>query len=306
MRVLQLVNTPRSFFEKQVDVLERLGVECTTLTVPGVHSPEETRSPVDYAKYYPQVLNHLRGDYDLVHAHYGLMGPFAIAQPAVPTVLTLWGSDLMMDHPFVPRLSRLSARLSDAVIVPSRVMGEALSTPHHLVPWGIDTELFRPIDRDRAREHVGWVTDEPIALFPYKAGREVKNYPLAERVVDAADAEVDLRTLNDVPYEDVPYYMNAADLVLVTSRRESGPMVVKEAAACNVPVVSTDVGFVRETIEDVSHSYVCTSVDELVAGLEAVVRDRPRSDGRERVDGLSLESSGEHVRAVYRNVLAGE
>ncbi|AQL44655.1 glycosyl transferase family 1 (plasmid) [Halorientalis sp. IM1011] len=300
MKVLQLVNTPRSFFEKQVAAVEAHGVSCTTLTVPGEHSTTESRSAVDYLRYYPDVLDHALDDYDVIHAHYGLLGPFAIAQPSCPVVLHLWGSDLMATDSFVPRLSRLSARLSDAVVLPSETMSDHLDTDHEVIPWGVDTEQFRPIDRERARDRLGWDTDGPVVLFPYPPGREVKNYPLAERVADAVDGDVDLRTMHGVPYEDVPFYMNASDAVLVTSDRESGPMVVKEAAACNVPVVSTDVGFVRETLTDVSNSRVCETESELVAGLESVLDAGQRSDGRAAVDGL--DRMGAEIERVYRRV----
>src|SRR6056297_3239949 len=147
MRVLQLVNTPRSFFDKQVEVLESQGVDCTTLTVPGTHDTSTTRSPLDYLRYYPDVLREASNDHDVIHAHYGLLGPIALAQPSCPVVLHLWGSDLQEERSVVPQLSRLAARFSDAVIVPSREMADELSTPARLIPWGVDTELFRPIDR---------------------------------------------------------------------------------------------------------------------------------------------------------------
>jgi glycosyltransferase involved in cell wall biosynthesis len=301
MRVLQLVNTPRSFFDKQVEALEQQGVDCTTITVPGTHDTERSRSATDYLRYYPDVLDHA-SEYDVVHAHYGLMGPFALAQPTRPVVLTLWGSDLMDSESFVPRLSRFAARFSDEVILPSTTMSRYLDTDHQILPWGVDTDLFRPIPRDRAREHLGWDTDETVALFPYPADRAVKNYPLAAAVVDQVDEEVTLRTMSGVPYEDVPYHMNASDAVLVTSGRESGPMVVKEAAACNVPVVSTDVGFVADVLDGVDTSYVCDSESDLVDALSDVLAASQRSDGRGQI--ADLDSTGAELVSVYESAIA--
>jgi glycosyltransferase involved in cell wall biosynthesis len=303
VRVLQLYTSTRSFFENQVEALERRGVTCTTVGVPGSHDPEDPRTATDYLRYLPRVLGRSLDGYDLVHANLGLVGPFALAQPTRPVVLTLWGSDLMGERRWLGALSRASARAADAVVLPSPAMSPALSCEHAVVPFGIDLEQFRPIDRQRARERVGWDTEATVLLFPYHTGRPEKDYPRAERVVAAADVDVELRTVSGVPYREMPHYLNASDAVLVTSTRESGPMVVKEAAACDVPVVSTDVGFVREQLADVENSRVCTSDRELAAAIEAVVEGSARSNGREVLDGLGLDAMGERLTRLYGRVL---
>ncbi|WP_436347792.1 glycosyltransferase [Natronorubrum sp. FCH18a] len=304
MNVLQLVTSPRPFFDQQVSVLEDRGVDCTVVRVPGAHSGDSSRAPTDYAKYYPQILSELRSEaYDLVHANYGLVAPFALAQPTRPVVVTLWGSDLMSDHGWLRSLSRFGARRANAAIVPSRTMSRTLETEHELIPFGVDTDLFRPISRRDARERVGWETDRPIALFPYDRTRDVKDFPRARRLVERADVDLELRTVTGVDHEEIPYYMNASDVLLVTSKRESGPMVVKEAAACNLPIVSTDVGFVRETVADVTDCVVSDNDEALIEGLEYVADARERSDGREAIDGLGLDALGERLLDVYRDVL---
>ncbi|WP_254763811.1 glycosyltransferase [Natrinema marinum] len=304
MHVLHLITSTRSFFEQQIAVLEDRGVDCTIVGVPGEYSADSPRTPLEYLRFYPRVLEHvLSNEYDLVHGHYGLVAPFVLAQPTRPTVLSLWGTDLMSDMDWLRRISRYGARFADATVVPSPAMSRELDVDHVEIPFGVDTTRFRPIPRAEARERVGWDPDARIALFPYDRSRSVKDFPRAERVVDRADADLELRTIDDVPYEEMPYYMNASDVLLVTSRRESGPMVVKEAAACNVPIVSTDVGFVRETIATVDDCVVGTSDDDLAAGLERVLEGDRRSNGREVVDGLGLEAMGDRLVGVYRRVL---
>lgn len=303
MKVLQLVTSPRPFFDHQVSVLEARGVDCTVRPVPGADR-DGGRSPADYARFYPSVLSEIRSDdYDLVHANYGLTAPVALAQPTRPVAVTLWGTDLMSDRSWLRTCSRTAARLADATIVPSQPMSAALETDHHLIPFGVDTDLFRPIDRDRARERIGWQTDRPVALFPYDTDRAVKDFPRARRLVERADVDLELRSVSGVDHEEIPYYMNASDVLLVTSNRESGPMVVKEAAACNRPVVSTDVGFVRETLEDVTDCVVSDDDRDLVAGLERAATARRRTNGREAIDDLSLEALGDRLLELYRGLL---
>ncbi|NGM70441.1 glycosyltransferase family 4 protein [Natronolimnobius sp. AArcel1] len=304
MKVLQLVTSPRPFFEQQVTALEERGVECTVLAVPGSYDGDSSRSPLEYLRYYPQILKAVRTmEFDLVHANYGLVVPFAFTQPTRPLVTTLWGTDLMSNRTWLRSMSRFGARYTDATIVPSPAMSDALETDHELIPFGVDTELFRPIPQAEARERIGWETDRPIALFPYDRTRSVKDFPRATRLVDEAETDLDIRPISGVDHATMPYYMNASDVLLLTSRRESGPMVIKEAAACQLPVVSTDVGFVRETLADVDNCVVSDADAELIAGLERIISGSGRTNGRDVIDDLSLEEMGDQLLEVYQTVL---
>lgn len=304
MKVLQLITSTRSFFEQQVEALEARGVECTVVGVPGAYSADSPRTVTDYLKYQPRVLRELRNEkYDLVHANYGLVGPFALAQPVRPVVLSLWGTDLMSEMAWLRATSKWSACLADAVVVPSPAMSRALDVDHVEIPFGVDTDLFRPASREEARERVGWEGDRPVALFPYDSARPEKDYPRAKRVVDRANADIDLREVTGVPYEKMPDYMNASDVLLVTSVREAGPMVVKEAAACGLPIVSTDVGFVRKSVAGLENCTVARSDSGLIAGLEAAVESDARPNGREGIDGLSVDAMGDELLRLYERLV---
>lgn len=304
LHVLQLASSDESYFRQQVETLERRGIQSTSIVVPGVVAGNNARGVREYVNFYSKVLGEARNEYDLVHVNYGLIGPFGLAQPKRPVVLSLWGSEVMGFSKRLDRITRFAARRSDAVIAPSKAVSQHLDCDHIVVPYGINLSRFRPIDRAEAREYLGWQADELIIVFPYDPQRTVKNFPLARRVVDKAGVDVELRIVMGRPYEDMPFVMNAADVVLVTSERESGPMVVREAAACNVPVVSTDVGFVTETLENVTNSYVCRSEPELVRGLEAAIRSSGRSNGRDSIEGLDVDDMADQLITVYDAVLS--
>lgn len=309
MRVLNLVtNQAAQFYRTQVSVLESRGVEQTTVAVPGqrVTTDEETspRSLLDYGRFYLRVLGTATEEYDLVHANYGLTAPAALAQPKRPVVVSLWGSDLLGRYgPMV----RWCARRADAVIVMSRQMADVLSTECRVIPHGVDLERFRPMPRRQARSAVGWRHDAKHVLFPYPTGREVKDYPRAERVVRAAreriDDDVDLHAVHGVAHARMPLYLNAADALLLTSRWEGSPNSVKEALACNLPVVATDVGDVAERLDGVEPSHVCRTDEELVDGLVDVLQRGTPSDGRRAVEALSTDRVGERFLEVYASVL---
>jgi len=308
LRALQLVTTPRPFFTEQLRALSRNGVDSTTLSVSG---PSGSRSVSHFLRYYPEVLNRtLRPgadeDWDVVHANFGLVAPHALAQPARPVVLSLWGTDLMGKYGAV---SRWCARRCDAVVVMSEEMADLLDVECHVIPHGIDLQRFAPRSRRDARTDLGWDHDARHVLFPYAPDREVKDYPRAERVVERArgqfDAPIELHAVHGISHEAVPTYMNAADALLMTSRREGSPNSIKEALACNLPIVSTDVGDVSDRLADVYPSYVCATDDALASALTTVFDLDARSDGRETVRDVSLERMGEQLRAVYEAVGAG-
>jgi len=308
MRVLNLVtNEDARFFDQQVSALEDRGVEFTTIPVPNDHEPDEPRSVLDYMRIVPPTVGRSFGEYDFVHANNGLTAPAALAQPNLPVLVTLWGSDLMGQY---GAITRRCARRCEAVVVMSEEMAAHLDCDATVIPHGIDLDRFAPAPRDAARERLDWPADRRVVLFPYARDREVKNYPRAERVVEAAndrlDEPVDLRTVTGVPHEEMSTYMNASDLLLLPSEREGSPNAVKEAMACNVPVVATPVGDVPERLEGIELSPVGETDEALADGVVVVLRDGGRSNGRERIrSDLSVEATSARLYDVYRSMADG-
>ncbi|MDG5819941.1 glycosyltransferase [Natronococcus sp. A-GB7] len=293
-------NADAPFLTQQVEALEERGVSVTTMSVAGEVSADSARSPLDYLRTVPRVVREANPEYDLVHAHYGLTAPAALAQLRLPVVLSLWGSDV---HGPTAPVSKLCAPLCAEVVVMSAEMGAALGRDCTVIPDGVDLERFRPEPRSSARETVDWSDDEYHVLFPYSPARTVKNYPRAERVVDAASRRVDrpvrLQTISGVDHDAVATYFNAADALLLTSDSEGSPNSVKEAMACNVPVVSLAVGDVPERLAGVDPSVVARSDRELVDGLVGVLERGERSNGREAAREVSIERTAERMLAVY-------
>ena len=328
LRTLQISSSRMEFFEDQVRILESQGIDCDTLSYPpetdnvrqeGFHDGIVKRiyghNPLYYAyraaDFYPRILTTaIEREYDIVHLNSGMVAPLGLLQPRRPIVLTLWGDDLLGDRlgGYQSRLTKHCAKRCARVIVRSEEMAEALPCEAEIIPSGIDMSKFRPVDRDDACEAVGWDPDGYNVLFPYRKSQRKKRYPVAEdtveRVAETLDTPVRLRAIDDVPHERMYLYYNASDALLLPSVREGSPNTVKEAMACNVPVVSTDVGDVATRLGPVENSHVCSDDSELAPALRSVLVNDGRSDGREHVRALSLERMGERIRSVYASVLA--
>ena len=305
--VLSLTTTAwRSFYESQLTALAEQHVSVKTLEPPNEFRAFDDdvirRSVLDYVRFQFALERAALDGYDLVHANYGLTAPSALAQPIRPVVVTLWGGEFIGNS--FARIIRAAVGRADHVIVPSEAMARRLDRDSHVIPFPVDAEQFRPIPQEEARAEVGWETDEYIVLFPSAKARYEKNYPLAERVVASLPFDVSLRAVSNEPYEDMPYYLNASDAVLITSRWESGPMVAKEAVACNVPVVSLPVGFVPPLLADVRNSAVAEDRDDLSDALTSILRDGGRSDGRPAVAAYDHAAMGEALCEVYDQALS--
>jgi teichuronic acid biosynthesis glycosyltransferase TuaC len=318
VRTLVVTNLPRPFVAAQLEGLRRIGVEVELL-----YLDRANLGPTVYAGALRRVRRAVASTApDVVHVMYG--GVMAeIATHAVrdrPVVVTFYGSDLLGGRERRGPVKRLAVRFgvgasrrvaarASAVIVQSQVLAEALPERDraraHVIPDGIDTAVFAPKDRLECRRALGWEANVKHVLFPATRTRPEKRFELAQAAVDLIEPRgtVRLHELSGVPHHDVPIWLNAADVVVLTSTHEGSPNVVKEALACNVAVVSVDVGDVREWIDEIDGCFLAEETPEDVADKlrRALARDR-RVDGRARMDSQALERVATRILDVYRSV----
>ena len=318
MKVLHLVSAGEApHFREQINILEQKGISCDVVPVVSKRSKELKEDSrlfghnlayyaLSGARFYPKVImKTILNEYDLVHINSGTIGLFGMFQPISPVVITLWGSDLLGDRLFgqQPKITRNCTDRYAETIVMSKEMATELDTDAHVIPHGIDLDNFKPIPQQEAKAELGWDDNKKHVLFPYPKFKDVKRYPLAKEVVDRVDSQMDvqvkLQVVDGVPHSQIPLYMNAADLLLLTSSREGSPNTVKEAMSCNLPIVSTDVGDVRERLQEVSPSRVCDSEDNLVSATIKILDSAKRSNGRDQLTNLSLDAMGDQIIEVY-------
>jgi glycosyltransferase involved in cell wall biosynthesis len=261
-------------------------------------------------------LNYLRGvrdlhrklreaPYDLIHAHYVFSGIIALTQRRLPIVLTQHGIEAQVG--WTAPLCRLTSRLTAVTIVTSPTVAAAIGLPGvKIIPCGVDTELFRPGARAEARAALGLPADAPLALF-VGALRPEKRLPLIREAMARLQADLPaarLVTAHTEPRERIPLYMNACDVLLLASTAEGAPMVVREAMACNLPVVSTDVGDVRELCAGLpGHFIAAATPDGLAEQIRLALAFGRRTEGRSRILPWSLESVARQIIEIYRQAL---
>jgi glycosyltransferase involved in cell wall biosynthesis len=152
-------------------------------------------------------------------------------------------------------------------------------------------------------------TSRPVIFFPPNPKNTRKRFELARKAYELVRRDLPdalILTGGNIHADSMPLHYNAADVVLQTSYHEASPTVVKEALACEVPVVSTDVGDTREVIEGVPHCWISQEdPGELASGLMEAIGHRAKG-GREHLldKGLSLEQVAQPVIGVYECVLS--
>ena len=291
------------FVKEQVEALGKAGMECELFLVKG-------KGTLGYLQQLKPLKNNIKDfNPDVIHAHFGLCGLLANLQRKVPVVTTYHGSDIN-DKKNLP-FSKMAMRLSAWNIFVSRKTMEIAKPKKKctLLPCGIDFSDLQLYEKQDARKRMGLdAAKKKYVLFAGAFDNAVKNAPLAKNTVSfLQDENVELLELKGYTREEVTLLMCAADAFLMTSFSEGSPQVIKEALACGCPIVSVDVGDVKERLESVAGCHVAKTREpkELAELLQKALAFATKTQGREKLlaDGLDNRQVAERLVGIYKNVL---
>lgn len=286
------------FITDQVEALQKAGVVFEYFTVEG-------KGVKGYLRNFIPMMRKIREfQPDIIHAHYGLSGLLANLQRKVPVVTTYHGSDI--NNPKVLRYSKVSIILSAWNIFVSHrnIQLAGVKGKFSLIPCGVDTDIFRPIERKPVREKFNFWDRDKIVLFAGAFDNPVKNPELAkEALAKVPDAR--LMEMKGYSRVQVAELMNAADVCLMTSHSEGSPQFIKEAMACGCPIVSVDVGDVAEILEGVEGCRIADkNAKDVALKIEQVLIADRRTNGYEKIKNSGYEATvvAEKIKNVYQNI----
>lgn len=308
MRLLVVTNlypTPEdmsfgTFVDEQVKVLRVRGVEVDVLFVNG------RKNRLNYLwgplRLWKMMLSK---KYDLIHAHYVLAGVIARCQLTTPLIQSFHGAGEMEGWQGW-LCKRLSVLVDGATVTSKRHHADLGMADARVVPCGADMELFRPMPKDECRRKLGLSLEEKLPLFA-GAQRPEKRVPLIKEAVSLVakdNPKVRLLLASGIPHAEIPIWMNAADCLILASDWEGSPVVIKEAMACNLPVVTVDVGDTAEVIDGVEGCWLSeqTAVD-LATNINSALAFEGHCGGREAISKISLDHTIESVLKLYEDVL---
>ena len=244
---------------------------------------------------------------DLLHAHYGLSGLLANLQRTVPVVTTYHGSDVHSKglNLFISKLTARSSAYNIFVSPKLLELTDYRGDNKSVIPCGVNTTTFFPVERAEARKQLGWDINETYVLFAGAFENEVKNSTLAKAAISHLQ-NVRLMELRGYNREQVNLAMNAANCLLMTSHREGSPQVIKEAMACGTPIVSVKVGDVNELLAGVDDCYITTyDSNEIATKIQQAIAFKGKTNGPKCIidKGLSNEIVVHNILEIYQKLV---
>lgn len=292
-----------SFVQSQYDSLKAEGLEMVLFPVVGHGAMAHLKAAWQLRKLVR------REKPDVIHAHYSVYGYVAVLatmcmchEPEI--VVSILGSFPRRNKKW--RLVRYCVlHVWDKTIVKSERTKRQLGLDVPVIPNGVNLEIFQTIEASAARKAVGFEDGKKYIIWCSNPERPEKDWALAQAAVAQVN-DVELVAVYNKTPQEVCTYMNAADCLLLTSVSEGSPNVIKEAMACNCPIVTTNVGDVTERLENLDGCYVVDSREpkELAEALRKSLAFGKRTEGRKRIiaDQLEISQIAKRIKDIYERI----
>lgn len=290
-----------TFVKEQGDALAALGVCVSYFAIKG-------KGIRGYLSNYSRLKNEIkRSKPDIVHAHFGLCGALCILQHKVPVVVTYHnGETLTWYGKIISSITSWFATWN--IYVAQHIHDHLYLQPdkYTIQPCGVFLDEMYLYEKEEAQKNMHLKQGIPNILFAGSFANTRKNYPLAKKAIEILPYTVNLIEMKDFDRKQVNQLLCACDALLLPTKSEGSPQVVKEAMACNCPIVATDVADIAYLLNEVENCYVTTfDANEIACKLDQCIKQGMRSNGRQRIKALSLDNFqvAETIRNIYQKIL---
>jgi teichuronic acid biosynthesis glycosyltransferase TuaC len=324
MRILCVVNGYPSKDQKDLCPFNRVQInglrDYTNLRVRLIKINKKRNGLKSYLVAF-KLIRRTKWRYDVLHCFHGLTFLTAILanRNAAAKILVSFLNNINLEYcelkylkHILVAITKLSLKNANVFsIVKNRRETECLPRQFYL-PNGINLSVFQPVDKTEAKQNLGLDKNMKYILFVSSKtiDRKQKRYDLFKQVVGflhAEDCSIRELVVSAVNQSEMKYYYSAAELLLLTSEYEGSPNSVKEAIACSCPVISSDVGDVREILRGVPMCYIYedAKVETIVRLCRQSMTDRRRNlniSGYIKINGYDVEARTRQLEMVYRNI----
>lgn len=288
-------------------------------------------------------------DCDLIHVHLtplGLIAFFLTLIHKKPVILTVLGSDVnLLSNQLQIKISKFIFNKVNVITSVSYAMKKKIIELNvkpdkvKFLPFGIDVDTFKPRPRQNIRDNLHLPLKKKIVLFvglliPVKGVNylidaipdvlmvhkdayfifighgQLKQY-LIEKAGDYG-IKSSMLFVGNKPHSEIPYWLNASDILVVPSLSEGRPNVILEAMASEVPVVATNTGGIPELVEDGKNGFLVKKEDsvdlsnkisELLTNEKLRLAMQKYSRQSIFAKNLSWDNSAEEFRKIYTKLL---
>ena len=270
---------------------------------------------------------------DIIHAHYGLSAITAELQSLVPVLTTFHNGETL--NKYVNFLTSLFSLRAKHVIYVAQHIHDLVyfkAKKYSIIPCGVNMDDCHVIEQRIARQQLGFEDEVKYILFGGGFDNLRKNYAILRNAVERIEqapwvaveggercGHIVCLEMKGLSRAECVLRMNACDLFALPSHSEGSPQALKEAMACNCPIVATDMADVRHLLGDLPGHYLLRnprktherwdadekSTEELVALLQEALKFTRRTTGRNRIIELRLSNElvAEQLMRIYEQVL---
>jgi len=283
----------------QAESLQKFDIQIYYYTVKG-------KGIIGYLKNILPLRDYIKSNnFNIIHAHYFFSAVVATFAGVKPLVVSLMGTDLHMNNLFNIIIKILCRYKWYITIVKSELMKKNINySKVFVLPNGVDLKRFIPMNKVFCQDMLGWDKGKKHILFPAYSYRPEKNFQLSKEAIRLLDQnKYELHYLQNTPNKFMPELFNASDVILLTSFFEGSPNVIKEALACNRPIVSTDVGDVQERVKGIKGCFI-TGYNALEISEKILKAIKfTKINGRDNVQHLDSQIISKKLISMYNNLL---